>query len=178
MAEGKVKKQRLFVALLPDKEVRDSLDNIQTKLKLSEFGSCTVYENLHVTLNFVGEVEAEQVEDIAKFIHNISFAPVEFELNRVGYFARAQIVWAGSKDRFVQLEDLATVIQKGIPFRRKSKGYRGFTPHVTLARNVHKRISQPIDPVSWHINRCYLVRSITRHTGAEYEVIAESEVMK
>lgn len=51
---------------------------------------------------------------------------------------------------------------------------RKFTPHVTLARKVGRRVSCEIAPIEWRVSEICLIRSTLSHEGARYKTLARS----
>ena len=93
-------------------------------------------ENFHLTLRFIGEVQANQAEEIDLSLTTLRGKPFALTLAGMGTFAkggRETQLWAGV-DRNPALEllqgKIETALQRaGMPAER-----RRFTPHVTLAR--------------------------------------------
>jgi 2'-5' RNA ligase len=93
-------------------------------------------ENYHLTLRFIGEVQAHLAEEVDHALAALRARRFTLELAGVGTFAkggRETALWAGVA-RNAQLDHLAgkieTAMQRvGLPPER-----RRFAPHVTLAR--------------------------------------------
>ena len=93
-------------------------------------------ENFHLTLRFIGEVQAHQAEEIDLALATLRRKPFELTLAGMGTFAkggRETQLWVGV-DRNPALEllqgKIETAVQRaGMPAER-----RRFKPHVTLAR--------------------------------------------
>lgn len=136
-----MQKVRLFVALNPGDEIRKKLESVITGLRGSLRGSISWVrpENIHLTLKFIGEVDAERIPAIDSCLtraarHGIAFG---FEVEGLGCFpdsARPRVLWAGLRGYSDALPGLAAGIESeltsvGIPRER-----RRFSPHLTLAR--------------------------------------------
>src|SRR5439155_9603340 len=97
-------------------------------------------ENLHVTLLFLGEVDAREVLEVCKTVQRTAavIAPFAIDVRGVGCFPnlrRPRTLWVGVGDgsaKMVGLHDAleGPLLQLGC-YRRED---RGFTPHVTLGR--------------------------------------------
>lgn len=93
-------------------------------------------ENYHLTLRFVGEVQAHMAEEVDHALAALRARRFTLELAGVGTFAkggRETTLWVGAA-KCAALDHLAakveTALQRaGLPAER-----RRFTPHVTLAR--------------------------------------------
>ncbi|MDE0309220.1 MAG: RNA 2',3'-cyclic phosphodiesterase [Acidiferrobacterales bacterium] len=162
--------QRLFVALWPDHEVREQLVDIQTEFGLSTLGRLVPARNLHITLQFLGEVPPAEVEPARQFVRDLRFPPFAIEFDCVGSWPRNEVAWVGSENPCQQLDDLVAKIRGGLP--DGSRKSRNFVPHITLARKVRRKLYQPIKPMRWSVSRVDLVRSVLDSQGAQYESIA------
>jgi len=93
-------------------------------------------ESLHITLKFIGEQKAEQVEAIRQRLRHIESSTIEVRFAGHGFFPTARaprVFWIGIESgpqlgRLARDIDAATV-ELGIP-----REERAFSPHLTLAR--------------------------------------------
>jgi RNA 2',3'-cyclic 3'-phosphodiesterase len=124
---------RLFVAIRPPAQIRDQLIAVQGGVEGARWQDDA---QLHLTLRFIGEVDARTGEDILTALASLHAAPFDIALNGVGRFehrGRADTLWAGVNPH----EPLATLHKKidhalvraSLP--PESRAYR---PHITLAR--------------------------------------------
>ena len=172
------KPQRLFIAAFPDDQVRSALVNLQKHYELNRVGRCIKAENLHITLQFLGNIDIERIPEIANFIQQFKFDALTLPLSQVGFFPRSRVIWAGSDKECSELASLATKLRECNPLILMRTDSRRFKAHVTLARDAKKRVSATIEPIFWRIEKCCLMRSITTHQGVRYELIAQSEGLK
>ena len=164
--------QRLFVALWPEDEVRAKLSKKQLELKLGDYGRLIPAANLHITLLFLGDMPLNEIPEIKSFVSSIQLTPFSFTISRIGFWPHNKIVWAGPEDTETELEDLSNQIRVGL--KRYLSDRRRFTPHVTLARKVRRRVQCELTPIEWQVGKVYLVRSVLSHKGSQYELIASS----
>src|SRR5262249_11636453 len=93
---GAPAKQRVFVALWPADDVRVRLDAIGQQLALrAPAARRMTAANLHLTLAFIGWLASERVAELATAIATISIEPFTWQVDHVGHFARAHVVWVG-----------------------------------------------------------------------------------
>lgn len=130
---------RLFVACkLPD-EVLNALSQVQDDLQRAgaEQLRWVRPEGIHLTLKFLGDVEAALVDDVTAAL-SACIQPFALRLNvsRLGGFGgrRLRVVWMGLDGQTQGLSDLAKTVERaleplGFPAER-----RPFAPHLTLAR--------------------------------------------
>ena len=89
---------RLFVAIRPPEEIRDRLiDAMDDSPELRWVGD----EQLHLTLRFIGEVEAPLADDIALALGRVRFEPFELSAGGVGIFTQRNggALWAAIRPR-------------------------------------------------------------------------------
>ncbi|MFQ6040331.1 MAG: RNA 2',3'-cyclic phosphodiesterase [Candidatus Poribacteria bacterium] len=131
---------RTFIAIeIPD-EIQAKLVEIQTDLaKFMPRVSWVKRGNIHLTLKFLGDVGANQIESINSVLQSVAESHSSFDMSfsGVGVFPnlrRPRVLWIGittGSEQASQLsEDISNSLQPlGFPRER-----RGFTPHLTLAR--------------------------------------------
>lgn len=97
-------------------------------------------ENLHVTIKFLGKVEADRIDGLgAELAAPVGALPsFEIELKGMGAFPaarRANVVWAGIEDRAGGLSRIAeTVEDVAAQLRIGEREARPFRAHVTVGR--------------------------------------------
>jgi RNA 2',3'-cyclic 3'-phosphodiesterase len=137
---------RLFVALQIPGEVRARLASLINDLRpLAPTIKWVRTENLHLTLKFIGEAEAQRIETIRAGLAKIRVrAAMELKFRGLGFFPnekRPQVFWAGI-DAPPVLTHLAGEIETelaGLGFPRED---RTFAPHLTLARLDGARLAE------------------------------------
>ena len=129
---------RTFIAL----EAPDSFRDIAVKLQneLSRFKcriSWTKKAGMHLTLKFLGDVDANQINAIAEMLEKTAsgFSPFEVKLGNPGAFGgkNPRVLWLGLLAPST-LGELAVAIDKamhGLGFPLEN---RKFHPHLTLGR--------------------------------------------
>ena len=123
---------RLFVAIRPPQAIRDVLiDAMDDSPELRWVG----YDNLHLTLRFIGEVERPLAEDIADSLGCIRSAPFQLRVSGVGRFDRRNggALWAGVEPRG-PVTALAAKVDRACVEAGLQPERRAFHPHITLAR--------------------------------------------
>ena len=90
--------RRLFVALWPDAKVRHELTMLQAQPELRAAGGRAVSaKNIHMTLQFLGDVDASQQGVLEARLAEFVFEPVALTLDQVGYWSRPGILWLGPR---------------------------------------------------------------------------------
>src|SRR5205809_984446 len=97
---------RLFIAIsVPDK-VKDEIEKAQNELRRALPGGSvrwTKREQFHLTLKFLGNVEAPRVEELTESLRRglEGFAALRLKAEQIGFFPdarRPRVVWAGVQD--------------------------------------------------------------------------------
>ncbi len=167
-------RQRLFLALWPDEDVRRRLTRVRDRAAAEHRGRPVAAENLHITLAFLGASDGRQRACAERAAGQVRAAPFTLVLERVGYWPRPRVFWVGSEQTPAPLSALVGALQQGLAECGFSLDERPFQPHITVLRKVPPRPRfEPLldDPIEWPVNHFHLVASVTRSTGAEYRII-------
>jgi RNA 2',3'-cyclic 3'-phosphodiesterase len=186
-------KPRLFVGVFPPEPVlaqlRPLLEAWRAALPDPRLRWAPV-ENLHVTLCFLGGVDADRVEDLATALSSklAGMPRTEVRLKGLGAFPghqRPKVLWAGIEGGLGTLQDLQEASRSVCgPFLAKPDP-KPFSPHLTLARikNGDGKLSHAVRRLAlaeanmeigpWPIDQVHLVNSVTGADRSRYESIAE-----
>ena len=144
---------RIFVAIeINDKNVLDSISKIQSELKIN--AKPVKIQNLHFTVQFLGEVADQMVEKISRDLCDLEFVPFSISLSGVGVFPKPnnpRVVLVGTSDGINELEELVVNIQKKLLHFGFSPDKK-FKPHVTMFRIKNKigDITNELEKLSRH----------------------------
>jgi 2'-5' RNA ligase len=140
---GKISEQlRAFLAIdieeqLFDKirEIQDSLIGIKDDLRL------VPPENIHITLEFLGNVPLSMVDEISRIMQAITLEPFHLEFKGVGVFNPKfmRVVWIGTGDGSDNVISIAEDLKKQLKSLNMKITKKKFTPHATIARVKSKR---------------------------------------
>jgi 2'-5' RNA ligase len=163
--------QRLFFALWPDDGVRARIETATAGLAVRQ-GRRVPSENLHITLVFMGSVDASAriyAEAVADDLRAVS---AELRLDQLGYWPGPRVLWLGASRVPPELRRLQLLLQQGIARTGMELDDRPFKPHMTLMRKVSPAPRLPtLEPIDWPIEQFALVESVTRSAGAVYRVL-------
>jgi 2'-5' RNA ligase len=164
-------RERLFFALQPEASVRDGLQRIAASLP-EHRGRPVHPADRHVTLVFLGETGPEQRACAARAAAGVKGRPFELSIDRIGYWARPRILWAGCSQVPGPLLELVQGLQQALVacgFRPESRPY---APHVTLARKAHKSAGGDLDrPLAWQVRSFVLMGSDLDAPPPRYRVL-------
>jgi len=133
---------RLFVALAVPDHVKDKMGAAQADLRRvlpDRNARWARREQFHLTLRFLGDVEAARAEALAEAIRAScgGFGTLHLRAERIGCFPERgypRVVWVGVRDQAEQLPRLQQVVEAATEgFTSEPKEAR-FTGHLTLAR--------------------------------------------
>lgn len=128
-------------------------------------------DTLHLTLVFLGDLPATQIDALLHGIQDIPIGAFALNLDQAGHWPHNRIGWLGLSQPSPALESLVQALRDqlrtlGIPFDA-----RPHTPHVTLLRKATGGAAFECLPVNWMINGFVLVASNLRTDGARYDVL-------
>ena len=151
---------RLFFAAWPDELARRRLGALATDAALRVAGRAVPEEKLHLTLAFLGEVDAARVEALLAAAARARGSDHEIVLDRLGSFARAKVAWIGPSEPIAGL----VALQQSLAGTLAEAGFmleaREFAPHMTLARKAATVLApEAVQPVRWTCRGFALVRT-------------------
>jgi RNA 2',3'-cyclic 3'-phosphodiesterase len=132
---------RLFVAIALPEPVRHAIEKAQDELRAAlpaKSVRWTRTEQFHLTMRFLGGVEAQQVDRLNDAVRRACAGSGELQLRaaRIGIFPgarRPRVVWIGVDDRGGRLAELQRSIETATnAFTEPPQ--ETFTGHITLAR--------------------------------------------
>ena len=190
MAEGE--RFRLFVAVAIPEVVKAKMEEAQAELRRAVPGHgvrWTRREQFHLTLKFLGDVDAARVEALGEAIRAAcrGFGALHLRAERVGFFPDERcprVVWTGVQDQAERLPRLQQAVDAATrDFTIEQKDER-FTGHVTLARI--KAIRRPETGAlgkaaaglaeevfgQWTAGSIELMRSVLSPQGASHSSLA------
>ena len=136
----------------------------------------TSADNTHITLSFLGAVEATRLETIRQALAKIVSPPFRVTLNGLGRFAHAEVFLAKveSSPGLLALAEQVAASLEACGFPREKRPYQ---PHLTLARGKGLAFPLPMtnDPAfhqSFDATEFRLYESVTHPEGVQYEVLS------
>lgn len=160
---------RLFLALWPDDTTRNALTQLQAPLR----GRIVPYQNLHLTLAFLGPQPLTVAEACKDILMRLRAPAIELRLDKVGYFARNRVAWAGAHASPPALLSLHEELAEALAHHGIERERQQFKPHVTLARDASMPMDMSFAPIMWRASLVTLVRSRPMTAGSVYEVLAQ-----
>jgi RNA 2',3'-cyclic 3'-phosphodiesterase len=182
---------RLFVAVFPPTEVARRLAEAASAMARGlspKAVAWTRLEQIHLTLNFLGNVESAKLDDVQRVVEAACRHGERHVLRAhgIGCFpspARPRIVWAGIGEAVAILEELKRTLDESLGSLGYAPDMRPFHPHLTIGRikllnggdRRHLAATLPawseVDFGSWTVERIDLMRSALAPAGAKYALI-------
>jgi 2'-5' RNA ligase len=129
---------RLFIAINFDEETKDKIHKISDKVKkFADKGKFVSKEHMHITLEFLGEVDESKLDSIKHAMNKVKEEGFTLELSDIGHFKRREgnIYWIGLKENRslinLQAELHRYLLEQGFTLEN-----RPYKPHLTLGRRV------------------------------------------
>jgi RNA 2',3'-cyclic 3'-phosphodiesterase len=139
---AQTERYRLFVALPVPDDVKAKLEAAQADLRRvlpDRNVRWARREQFHLTLRFLGDVEAAQAEALAVALRTAcaGFGALHLRAERIGCFPERgypRVVWVGVRDQAEQLPRLQQLVEAATQGFTAEPSEARFTGHLTLAR--------------------------------------------
>ena len=148
--------------------------------------------SLHVTLKFIGEVEAARVEALSRAAEAAveGFAPFRLSVEEAGTFpprGPARVLWLGVRDESGGLTRLQRRLEEECAAAGFTRESRAFKPHLTLARlrpskdapalsDAHRRST--FGPYPFEVSGLVVMRSELGPGGSRYTPLSRQTLME
>jgi 2'-5' RNA ligase len=164
--------RRLFIGLLPDEETREAIVAHRRRWRWTDDCKLTDAPRLHITLNFLGNLEPRREKALLAALENVTVKPAELVIKSQQVWTNNVAVLLAEPDNEIndlyQRLGLATLIHAGLLAPRK------WTPHVTLARSASQALPpEAAPPIRWPVRDIALIWSQVAAPGrpGRYEVL-------
>lgn len=167
---------RLFVGIRPPSAIRDALIDLMDGVENARWQDD---DQLHLTLRYIGDVDAHLAGDLAERLAAVDMPPFQLRVEGTGSFERkgiAHTLWAGIAPS-PELARLQRRIERICIASGLEPEHRKYHPHITLARL--NRSCGPLAPFCartaglelgpWTVDSYILYESILRPEGSLYE---------
>jgi len=132
---------RTFVAVeISNNDIINSIKKFQTKINID--AKPIESKNFHFTLQFLGEISEERLQNIIEALRTIEFSSFNVNLKEVGAFPKPKfprVIWIGTDDdggnNLIQLSKKVENVLEPLGFYLD----KPFKPHITVFR-IKKKI--------------------------------------
>jgi len=165
--------RRLFFALWPEASARRALASAAAAAVAASGGRAVPEANLHLTLAFLGAVEAARIEELAALGRAVAAraSALTLDFEALERWRRARVLCApGTGAGAAAAGELAAVLRDATLARGFSPDLKPFRVHVTVARKVVRApLAALLVRVRWRCDTLALVES--RGGQALYSVL-------
>ncbi len=169
---------RLFVALHPPAAVVERLLGRLATLELPEH-RVVAREQVHMTLQFIGEVRASHVDEIAESVERSAAGIERFEVTPLMLATLPERgtprLVAAMTDAPAGLVEIHRRLVHRLAHHVRARSKERFTPHLTLCRFAHgvtpERVAKAMEEPGFVVERVVLMRSVLLPQGAEHREV-------
>ncbi|MEE8348424.1 MAG: RNA 2',3'-cyclic phosphodiesterase [Acidobacteriota bacterium] len=183
---------RAFIAVAVPESVLRRCQAISDGLRALDLeGRYARMSSIHLTLQFLGNIEEEKIPSIEKLLRETGRAarPFDLEIRRLGVFPNRntpRVLWIGV-DPVDVVSDLQGRLQEGCNLLGFPGEARSFHPHLTLLRlKSRKNLSRLVAHVEGagageqagglRVEEIHLYQSILKPDGAEYRKLVTARL--
>lgn len=188
---------RAFVAIQLPAEVKNQIGHTIAQLR-KEIGEGKITwvdpAIYHLTLKFLGDVEAEDLKNIGKSISDVAstLTAFEMEVSTFGVFPtirKPRVMWIGLFEKSGALNALKIALDKSLEPLGFEVERRKFHPHITVGRvrrSASRRDVSDLVPMLEHfsvdylatflVDRIELVRSDLTPSGPKYSTLEQLQL--
>lgn len=174
---------RTFIAVEIPESIKSRIELLQEPLRQIEAKvSWTKPSNVHLTLKFLGDVEASRIERVSRAIERAArgIAPFKVEIGGTGCFPSPRsprVLWVGLPEVPEALKLLYSNIETELDRGGFPREKRRFSPHLTIGRIraqnnaatvAEALIASGFEPESFQAKEVIVMRSELKPTGSIY----------
>jgi 2'-5' RNA ligase len=174
---------RTFICIEIPQSIKDRINRLQEILRQIDAQiSWTKPSNIHLTLKFLGGIEASRIERVKKALERAAsgIGPFEVEVSGSGCFPSARsprVLWVGFSNVPERLQHLYSNIEDELARGGFEREKRKFSPHLTIgrmrtphnaARVAEALIASGFESEAFIATEVILMRSDLKPTGSIY----------
>lgn len=158
---------RLFIGIKLDTKAIKKIDSYMNYLyQTGVRGTYTKTNNIHLTLEFLGEVDKDKVSKLLDIINSVDISKLEYlEIDRTKMLKSIIVL-------NVLKSDILLEVQKDLHLKLKVNGFnlqeRPYSPHITLVREASKSFEENIKVVSV-VSKITLFESVRINNSLVYK---------
>ena len=127
-------------------------------------------QNVHVTLVFLGNVDAASELLIKHSVTGISAKPFVLTFDQLSYWSRPKILCLTCSQLVDEVEMLVAALNREVASCGLQTDTRPYQPHITLARHAQYLPDIKFEPIVWRAESFCLVESCSEPDGVCYKV--------
>jgi RNA 2',3'-cyclic 3'-phosphodiesterase len=183
---------RCFIAVHVPVRVRERLRDLQQQLEKSvpeDVVRWTPFEQLHLTLEFLGSVPTTAVPQLEQALTKVAaeHRPFKLQAESIGAFSsirNPRVIWAGITGDIEPLKALQSAVHAAVVEWEREPETRAYRPHLTLGRvrpikpRELRKVSEVLGAIappnfgSWDVTEFAFMQSKLSPHGAQHSVLA------
>lgn len=160
---------RLFFALWPDDQTRLELIRLSHAIDTNGFKPVQP-QNVHVTLVFLGNVDADSELLIRNSVASISSEPFALTFDGLSFWRKPGILCLTCSQLSREVEILVNELTRQVTNCGLQTDTRPYKPHITIARHARYLPDINFEPIVWRAESFCLVESCSVPGGVCYKV--------
>jgi RNA 2',3'-cyclic 3'-phosphodiesterase len=168
---------RLFFALWPDDQTRLDLVRLSQSIETKGFKPVQP-QHIHVTLVFLGNVDAASELLIKHSVTGISAKPFVLTYDQLSYWSKPKVLCLTCSQSVDEVEKLVVALNMEVASYGLQTETRPYKPHITLAKHARYLPDISIEPIVWYAESFCLVESCSEPEGVYYKVIQQWPFIK
>jgi 2'-5' RNA ligase len=160
---------RLFFALWPDDQTRQELVRLSLSIEAKGFKPVQS-QNVHVTLVFLGHVDAASELLVKHSVTGISAQAFVLTFDQLSYWSNPKVLCLTCSHTPDELEMLVAALNIEVASCVLQTDARPYKPHITLARHARYLPDINFEPIVWCAESFCLVESCSEPGGVSYQV--------
>lgn len=182
---------RIFIGFDFDETMkRDIKRTIGTVKKHMISGKITDFDNLHLTLKFIGDIDEARFDEVVKGVEDVisELRVFSMSLSDIGYFDKKnkyRVLWMGITGDLHVLTKSFDLLEDSLHKYNFEKDDRGYNPHITIGRKV--KLDEELDNINKHlkidrahtciVKKLYIYNSVSEDGKRVYKKIKEYDLM-
>ena len=169
---------RIFTGFCTNNETKSKInEHIDFLKEKAVSGNFTHFNNIHLTLIFLGEINDKQYKSLVRAVENVEFSPFEVQFDRIGKFEgrrgeKGDLYWLGA-DKSDELNFVYKSLRDEIMGENLAFDGKSYKPHITLGRQVvlknsNEDICKKITPINFKIDKINIIKSEKTPNGVKY----------
>ncbi len=169
---------RIFTGFFTNNDTKSKInEHIDFLKEKAVSGNFTHFNNIHLTLIFLGEINDRQYKSLVRAVENVEFSPFEIQFDRIGKFEawnneKGDLYWIGA-DKSKELDFVYKSLRNEIMKENLTFDGKSYKPHITLGRQVFLKnpsedICKKITPINFKIDKINIIKSERTPNGVKY----------
>ncbi|MGA7180430.1 MAG: RNA 2',3'-cyclic phosphodiesterase [Thiobacillaceae bacterium] len=162
---------KLFFALWPEEDVRRALWKTSALLQEVWNGRRTKPDSLHMTLVFLGETPAGQLEELRQLAARMQAKSFKLLFKQAACWRHNKVGFLNPAETPPELAQLVYGLEDSLESAGINFDQRPYKPHITLLRNTRCTTQVSFEPITWSPQEFVLVASIQSDHGQTYQLV-------